>query len=84
MAIYKYFGRFPFYRHGSIQKLLDVNITASIVFDQVEYVVNDIYPVYQVLINLAADALHYYIDETTNLILEAKPIDKKASNSDKM
>ena len=79
MAIYKYFARLPFYRHGSIQKLLSVNITASSVFDQVEYVANDIYPAYQVLVNLAADALHYYLDDTTHLMIE-----EKARNSDKI
>ncbi|AQS36624.1 Transposase IS66 family [Shewanella psychrophila] len=84
MAIYKYFAGLPFYRQGSIQKLLGVNITASTVFDQVEYVANDIYPVYQALVNLAADAVHYYLDDTTHRILDAKPIEKKARNSDKM
>ena len=84
MSIYKYFAGLPFYRQGSIQKLLGVNMTASTVFDQVEYVANDIYPVYQTLVNLAADALHYYLDDTTHRILDAKPIEKKARNSDKI
>ena len=84
MAIYKYFAGLPFYRQSSIQKLLGVKITASTVFDQVELVCNDIYPVYQLLFNLAADAKHYYLDDTTNRILDAKPIEKKARNSDKM
>jgi len=84
MAIYKYFAGLPFYRQSSIQKLLGVKITASTVFDQVELVCNDIYPVYQLLFNLAADGKHYYLDDTTNRILDAKPIEKKARNSDKM
>jgi hypothetical protein len=84
MAIYKYFAGLPFYRQSSIQKLLGVKITASTVFDQVELVCNDIYPVYQLLFNLAADAKHYYLDDTTHRILDAKPIEKKARNSDKM
>ena len=84
MAIYKYFAGLPFYRQSSIQKLLGVKITASTVFDQVELVCNDIYPVYQLLFNLASDAKHYYLDDTTNRILDAKPIEKKARNSDKM
>ncbi len=83
MAIYKYFAGLPFYRQSSIQKLLGVKITASTVFDQVELVCNDIYPVYQLLFNLASDAKHYYLDDTTNRILDAKPIEKKARNSDK-
>ena len=46
MAIYKYFAGLPFYRQGSTQNFLVVNITASRVFDQVQYVANNIYPVY--------------------------------------
>ncbi|WP_133309601.1 IS66 family transposase [Parashewanella spongiae] len=83
MAIHKYFAGLPFYRQGSIQKLLGVKITASTVFDQVEYVANDIYPVYQMLVNLAADAKHYYLDDTTHRILDATPIEKPVRNSDK-
>ncbi|WP_220492410.1 transposase [Shewanella sp. SR43-8] len=58
-------------------------ITASTVFDQVELVCNDIYPVYQQLFNLASDAEHYYLDDTTHRILDAKPVEKAVSNSDK-
>lgn len=83
MAIYKYFAGLPFYRQCSIQKLLGVKIGASTVFDQVELVFNDIYPVYQALFNLAANGEHYYLDDTTNRILEAKPIEKAVRNSDK-
>jgi transposase len=83
MAIYKYFAGLPFYRQSSIQKLLGVNLTASSVFDQVERVCDAIYPVYQHLLTLAADAEHYYLDDTTHRILDAKPIEKKVRNSDK-
>lgn len=83
MAIYKYFAGLPFYRQCSIQKLLGVKIGASTVFDQVELVCNDIYPVFQALLNLAANAEHYYLDDTTNRILDAKPIEKPVRNSDK-
>ncbi len=83
MAIYKYFAGLPFYRQGSIQKLLGVNITASTVFDQVELVCDAIYPVYPYLFELAADANHYYLDDTTHRILDAKPIEKRVRNSDK-
>jgi transposase len=83
MAIYKYFAGLPFYRQGSIQKLLGVKITASTIFDQIEYVHNDIKPVYEYLFNMAGDAVHYYLDDTTNRILDQKPIEKKIRNSDK-
>jgi transposase len=84
MSIYKYFAGLPFYRQNSIQKLLGVKITASTIFDQVEYVCNDIYPVYEYLFNIAADAVHYYLDDTTNRILDQKSIEKKMRNSDKL
>jgi len=32
---------------------------------------------------LAGDAVHYYLDDTTNRILDQKPIEKKIRNSDK-
>ncbi|WP_057830332.1 IS66 family transposase [Colwellia sp. TT2012] len=83
MAIYKYLAGLPFYRQSSIQKLLGIKITASTVFDQVELVCNDIYPVVQLLFNLASDAKHYYLDDTTNRIFDAKPIEKTVRNSDK-
>jgi hypothetical protein len=83
MAIYKYFAGLPFYRQSSIQKLLGVNLTASTVFDQVERVCDAIYPVYLYLLTLAADAQHYYLDDTTHRILDAKPIEKKVRNSNK-
>jgi hypothetical protein len=83
MAIYNYFAGLPFYRQCSIQKLLGVKISASTVFDQVELVCNDIYPVFQTLFNLAANAAHYYIDDTTNRILDAKPIEKAVRGSDR-
>lgn len=83
MAIYKYFAGLPFYRQGSIQKLLGVKITASSVFDQVEWVCDAIYPVYQALLNFAADAAHYYLDDTTHRILDQTSIEKKVRNSDK-
>lgn len=84
MAIYTYFVGLPFYRQCSIQKLLGVKISASSVFDQVDHVCNDIYPVFQTRFNLAANGFHDYIDDTTNRILDAKPIEKPVRNSDKM
>lgn len=84
MSIYKYFAGLPFYRQNSIQKLLGVKITASTIFDQNEYVCNDIYPVFQYLFNIAADAIHYYLDDTTNRIIDQKSVEKKVRNSDKL
>ena len=36
------------------------------------------------LFTLAGDAVHYAIDDTTHRILDAKPIEKKRRNSDKI
>jgi transposase len=83
MAIYKYFAGLPFYRQGSIGKLLGVQVTASTTFDQVEYVCNDITPVYRYLFAMSSDALHYYIDDTNNRILDQTAIEKPRRNSDK-
>jgi len=45
MAINKYFAGNPFYRQSSVQDLLGVSITASTIFDQCEYLANDLFPV---------------------------------------
>ncbi len=66
-----------------MQDLLGVPITASSVFDQIEYLSNALYPVFKHLYLLAADAAHYYLDDTTNRILDIKPIIKKQRNSNK-
>ena len=81
MAIYKYFAGLPFYRQGSIGKLLGVKITASTTYDQVNYVSNDIDPVYRYLLGLAGDAEHYYLDDTSHRIIDQKPIEKPCRNN---
>lgn len=58
----------PFYRQGSLQSILGVSITAAMIFDQTEYVAN---------------ALHYYINDTTHRILDQTSVIKKQRNSDK-
>lgn len=83
MAIHKYFAGLPFYRQGSIQKLLGVKITASTTFDQVQLVHNDIEPVQQYLLKLASDGIHFYLDDTTHRILDQQPIEKKCRSSNK-
>jgi transposase len=57
--------------------------SASTVFNQVELVCNDIYSVYQTLFNLSENAVYYYIDGTTNRILNSKPIEKVVRNINK-
>lgn len=72
MAISKYFAGSPFYRQGSMQDLLGVSITASTIFDQIEYLANAVYPVFKHVTHLASMAHHYYLDDTTYRILEEK------------
>ena len=83
MGISKYYAGSPFYRQGSLQDLLGVPITASTIFDQNEHLSNAIYPVLRVLERQAADALHFYIDDTTHRILAQKPVLKKQRNGSK-
>ena len=82
MALNKYFAGAPFYRQASLQELLGVSITASTVFDQCEYLANDLQPVFDALITLAANAQHFHLDDTTHRILDQKAVEKKKRNSD--
>jgi len=77
MGISKYYAGSPFYRQGSLQELLGVSISASTIFDQTEHLSNHLYPVFKRLLHHAADAKHYYMDDTTHRILDQKPIMKK-------
>ena len=83
MGISKYYAGSPFYRQGSVQDLLGVSISASTIFDQTEHLSNHIYPVFKQLLGHAADAKHYYMDDTTHRILDQKPIMKKQRNGKK-
>lgn len=84
MAINKYFAGAPFYRQESLQALVGVSISASTVFDQCEQVANACQPVFNHLKRLAADAVHYHMDDTGHRILTAKPVEKKRRNSEKI
>jgi transposase len=84
MGVAKFFAGTPYYRQGSLQDLLGVSIAASTLFDQTEHLSNAIFPVFRYLSNiLAADAVHFYLDDTTNRIINQRPISKKQRNSDK-
>lgn len=76
MAINKYFMGSPFYRQERLQGLLGMPITASTVYDQCEYLANDIHPVFNALLNEGANAQHFYLDDTSNHILDQKSIIK--------
>ena len=84
MAINKYFAGTPFYRQESLQSLLGFSVSASTIFDQCEYVANDLQPVFKAMKAIAANAVHFYLDDTTHRILEQAPIEKKKRNSNVM
>ncbi len=76
MAIGKYFMGSPFYRQETLQAILGLPITASTVYDQCEKVADSLYRIYKTLIYLAANGLHFYLDDTTHHILDQKEIMK--------
>ncbi len=83
MSIYKYFSGMPFFRQETLQSIFNCHISASSIFDQSEQVANMIKPVFDHLKVLASSADHFYLDDTTNKILDKKPILKKRRGSNK-
>ena len=77
MSIHKYFGGLPFERQQTLQSMVGMAISASTIFDQCEHVANAVQPVFNHLLSLAADAVHYHIDDTSHRILEAQPVERK-------
>jgi len=63
---------------------LGVSISASTIFDQCEYLANDCQPIFSSLNDLAANAQHFHLGDTTHRILEQHAIEKKKRNSDKL
>ncbi len=84
MALNKYFTGAPFYRQESLQAVLGVSISASTIFDQCEYLANDLHPVFVTLKTLAGNATHFHLDDTTHRVLEQGPVQKKKRHSEKM
>lgn len=76
MAIGKYFAGSPFYRQEPINGLLGAPIAASTIFDQCEKVANALNPVFKAIKRIAANASLFYLDDTTNRILEQQPVMK--------
>ena len=84
MALNKYFAGAPFYRQESMQDILGLSISASTIFDQCEYLANALQPIFNALTQLAADAQHFHLDDTTHRILNQTSVEKKKRNSEKM
>ncbi len=68
---------------GSLLLLGESCNIAVFCINQNEHLSNALHPVLKHLVLLAANATHYYLDDTTNRILDAKPIIKKQRNSHK-
>ena len=84
MAIYKYFAGNPFYRQQSVNALLGMPVAASTVFDQCEKIANALNPVFKAIKQCAADAPQFYLDDTTNRILEQQPIKKTRGGKERL
>ncbi len=84
MALNKYFTGAPFYRQESLQAILGVSISASTIFDQCEYLANDLLAVFVTLKSLAGNATHFHLDDTTHRVLEQGPIKKKKRHNETM
>lgn len=72
MALFKHFSGIPYFHQETLNGLFGCPITASTIFDQCEYVANDCMPVYRNLKQEAANAWLFYLDDTTNHILDQK------------
>ncbi len=73
MSIHKHFSGIPYYHQGTLNDLFGWSVTASSIFDQCEYVANDITPVFHEMKRIAGNACLIYIDDTNNRILDSKP-----------
>lgn len=74
MCINTYFSGTPFNRQESLQRLFGAPIASSTVYDQCEKVADALYPVFKHLKAISANAHTYYLDATTNRILNKVPI----------
>ncbi|WP_394706597.1 IS66 family transposase [uncultured Draconibacterium sp.] len=83
IALHKFFVGAPYYRQESIQALMGVKLTASTGFDQTELIANSLLPIHKVMVQEAANAAHYYLDDTGNRILDQAPVEKPQRNSNK-
>lgn len=84
MALQKFYSGTPYYHQGNVSTMLGVSLSASTVFDQCEYVGNDLIPIFNYLKNLAANAHLFLVDDTPNKILEQKPELRKKRNGQGM
>lgn len=73
MAMDKFFTGIPYYHQSTLAGLFGFSISASTIFDQCEYVANDVMPVFYELRRRAADATKLMLDDTKHRILTQEP-----------
>jgi transposase len=69
IALMKYGAGTPFYRLGKLQRSLGVPLPASTQWERVEELTNSIYPVYQMMVRLAAQGEVIHTDDTKARVL---------------
>lgn len=83
IALMKYGAGTPFYRLGKLQRSLGIPLPASTQWERVEELTNSVYPVYQVMVSLAAQGEVVYTDDTKARVLNlAKEL--KLNKSERM
>jgi len=80
MVINKFFTGTPYNHQSNLSDIFNLSISASTIFNQAEYVANDVIPVYYELIRQAANALNFMIDDTHNRILSQQPEERANRN----
>ncbi|MEJ2419620.1 MAG: IS66 family transposase [Exilibacterium sp.] len=81
MALHKFSAGSPYYRQEGLQSLLGVPVTASTIYDQCALLADDLRPIWLIMIVIAANAVHFHLDDTGHKILDQKtPIEKAKRN----
>jgi len=80
MAVSKFYMGNPYYRQENLQSFMGVPVTASTIYDQCTLLVDDVSPVFDCLKQLAANAVHFNIDDTSHRILAETSVEKPNRN----
>jgi len=84
MAIMRFFAGLPFHRQQSVHDLMGGHVAASTVFDQCELVANALHPVFKIIKGIAANGSVFYVDDTTNRILQQEPVLKTRAGKQRL
>jgi transposase len=77
LLVNKYFTAVPFYRQEALQYFLGIPFPASTQWDVIKSTVSVLKPVYQALLELAANGAGFYVDDTHVKILAQMQANKK-------